>query len=380
VAFNPSSIIPPTDMFGSDATTAGHIATIQRLVHQDDERVATIQRLTELDSDRVATIQRLMELDASRIATIERLVEHNRQLTASLAHLPVQQSMQQDDERSDAIRRLMELDADRVATIQGLMTLDAGRVAKIDSLAKGNELLASSLKQISGRFYETDGLIAMDRNLEFMDEPVFAEAWRKSREANKEGWPGGVPDVRWRAAIAVWAARNGLRLEGDFVECGVHTGLFSLVIFHALKFEKEPRSFYLFDTFNGIPLSGLEGIELEHAVASNAGPYVDVWDIARRNFAPFKNAKLVKGRLPDTLSEVDIGPISYLLVDLNIAAPEKAVIETLWDRLVPGAAVIIDDYGWSACKAQYDMWNAFAKRVDHHIAPLPTGQGLLIKR
>ena len=48
---------------------------------------------------------------------------------------------------------------------------------------------------------------------------------------------------------------------------------------------------------------------------------------------------------------------------------------------MPGAIVIIDDYGWLACKAQYDMWNEFAtKHVDHAIAPLPTGQGLMIKR
>ena len=88
----------------------------------------------------------------------------------------------------------------------------------------------------------------------------------------------------------------------------------------------------------------------------------------------------VRGILPGTLSQVKFGRIAYLSMDLNNAAPEKAVIEQLWDRLVPGAMIILDDYGWTECKAQYDMWNAFARRVDHHIAPLPTGQGLLIKR
>lgn len=310
--------------------------------------------MTERENYLVATIDRLMAVDVDRVATIDRL-------------------MANDVERVQTIKGLMAVDAERVAKTEGLM-------ATVDRLLAADAQRVIDMKALSDRFYATDGLTALGRNLEFMDEPVFAAAWEKTYQANKKGWPDGVPDVRWRSAIALWAARHALHLEGDFVECGVHTGLFSLVICHALNFGSLARRFLLFDTFNGIPLEGLVGEELEHAIASNANLYIDVFAIAMENFAPFKNARLVRGELPGTLSKVDFGKISYLMMDLNIAAPEKAVISQLWERLVPGAIVLIDDYGWLACKTQYDMWNEFAKSVDHCIAPLPTGQGLLIKR
>ncbi len=350
-------------------------ATIQRLLEQDADRVITIQRLQEQDTDRVATIQRLQEQDADRVATIQRLQEQDIGRVAT-----IQQLQEQDVGRVSTIDLLMEQDASGAATVQRLTELDSTRVSTINRASDDIARLLASLKEMSKRFYETDGMIASDRNMEFMDEPVFAEAWRKSREASVPGWPAGVPDVRWRAAIALWAARACLSLKGDFVECGVHTGLLSLVILNALDFGKKPRPFYLFDTFDGIPLEGLEGEELVHAKASNADIYTDVWGLAQKNFAPYKNARLVRGKLPGTLDQVKLGPIAYLSMDLNVAATEEAVMECLWDLLVPGAIVVVDDYGWIACKAQYEMWNAFANERGHYIAPLPTGQGLLIKR
>ena len=55
--------------------------------------------------------------------------------------------------------------------------------------------------------------------------------------------------------------------------------------------------------------------------------------------------------------------IACVLASLDAAATEKAVIETLWEHLVPGAVVVLGDYGWSATKAQHDMWNDFARKV-----------------
>jgi hypothetical protein len=33
---------------------------------------------------------------------------------------------------------------------------------------------------------------------------------------------------------------------------------------------------------------------------------------------------------------------------MNIVVPELAAIEYFWDRLVPGAVVVLDDYAWGA--------------------------------
>ena len=107
--------------------------------------------------------------------------------------------------------------------------------------------------------------------------------------------------------------------------------------------------------------------------------YPDCWEIAQHNFAPYPRARLVRGMVPNTLATVDIGPVCYLCIDMNIAAPERAAMEHFWPRLVTGAPVIFDDYGWTPYRAQKDSLDAFARSHGVEIATLPTGQGLLIK-
>ena len=66
---------------------------------------------------------------------------------------------------------------------------------------------------------------------------------------------------------------------------------------------------------------------------------------------------------------------------MNKAETEIAVLERLFERVVPGGIVILDDYEWSGVyrrqKISEDAW--FAAR-DYRVIPLPTGQGLVIKR
>lgn len=221
--------------------------------------------------------------------------------------------------------------------------------------------------------YLADGLGVKNKNLKFLDDTAFQRGWERAVEGSRSGWAGNVPDVRWRAHTALWAARHGMNLEGDFVECGVFLGLLSLTICHALEFGKTGRNFYLFDTFNGLPDDG--SLEAKR----NNGLYFDCFEQASANFAPFPNARLVKGTLPATLEGVPIKKIAYLSVDLNHAAAEKAVIEELWNRLVSSAVVVIDDYAFGGHDDQYGIWNAFAASKNLSVLTMPTGQGLLIK-
>ena len=366
---------------------------IERLIHGDAERVSKIAQMAE-DFEKMRAnyigqqevLERLSQENTERLTKIgemdrdyKRLYEAYQSIHETL-HATWRENAENEAGRVSTINSLMELDATRVSSIKQLDQLNIDRVATIERLMDRDADRLTTISELTDRFFVSDGITALGRSTEFMDEPIFANAWEKSAEANVEGWPNGVPDVRWRASIALWAARNGLHLQGDFVECGVHTGLLSLVIFHALNFSALSRNFYLFDTFNGVPLDGLEGVERELAIASNEHVYLDVWDIAKRNFSPFKNAKLVRGVLPDSLNAVKFDKIAYLSMDLNVADAEICVIERLWDHVVPGAIILLDDYGWAGCKQQFTAWNDFANRVEHHIAVLPTGQGLLIKR
>lgn len=229
--------------------------------------------------------------------------------------------------------------------------------------------------------YFSDGLGVTNRELGFLTDKTFAAAWDKAVLLNREGWSRRreVPDVRWRAHVCCWAARHGLDIEGDFVECGVHTGLFSLTVCNFLNFATKKKRFLLFDTFAGIPLDGLSEEEKADAVEHNEKLYFDVYGYAKRNFAEFPNAHLIRGILPESLEAVSVERIAYLSVDLNNATSERKTIEALWPKLSPGACVVIDDYAHRGYRPQYDMWNEFASRAGKSVLTLPTGQGLLIR-
>lgn len=228
---------------------------------------------------------------------------------------------------------------------------------------------------------EMDNVRVVKKNTSFLDEPRFKAAWEFSRKGNEEAWKkqGNVPDIRWRAHVCCWAAHNVSGLEGDFVEFGVHGGLLSMAICHYLDFAKADKRFYLFDTYEGIPTGDLSGEEKATADTRNGSYYFDVFAIATRNFAPFPNAVLVKGALPKTLNETPISKIAYLSIDLNSARYERECIERVWDRIVPGGHVVLDDYAFKNHEDQYDMWNEFTASRGHMVLTLPTGQGLIVK-
>jgi O-methyltransferase len=237
-----------------------------------------------------------------------------------------------------------------------------------------------SILGLKGYDYRADGFAVRKRNLSFFKDKLFASAWEETRQATARGFKKGkVPDVRWRAFTGVRAAEQALLTDGDFVECGVHNGLLSGMICRCLDFSKIARTFFLFDTFQGIPLAGLRGAEAQGAAALNAEKYGDYYEIAASNFGAFPNVKLVRGSLPGTLAEIDGRKIAYLSIDLNSATYEMQVIGRLWEQLSQGAVVVVDDYGFINCKDQYEAWNDFAKKVGHPIFYLPTGQGMIFK-
>lgn len=229
-----------------------------------------------------------------------------------------------------------------------------------------------------------DGTMKMGgRNVDFLTDPRFVEANQAGLDAGLQfTWPGtgNVIDMPWRVHIACWAAAHAVHLPGDLVECGVHTGSLSLAICKYIDLNSTGKSFYLFDTFTGIPVEQMAGDELPFRTDENRMYYQqDSYETARKNFEPYPNVRLVRGRVPDTLASVEIEAVSYLSLDMNIAAPEVAALEFFWPKLSTGAIVLLDDYGWTHYRPQKVALDRFAAERKVGIATLPTGQGLLIK-
>ncbi|MBL6854342.1 MAG: polysaccharide biosynthesis C-terminal domain-containing protein [Alphaproteobacteria bacterium] len=221
--------------------------------------------------------------------------------------------------------------------------------------------------------FNADGLIAF-HGADFLSDPRFLHAYAEGMARCD-----GPVQLQWRVRVAIWAAQLGAKLNGDFVECGVNTGIFAGAIMDYLSFEKlTDRRFFLLDTFEGIPEAGL-GADSKSSLEYRNSQYRNVYDVVRSYFSKYPNAVIVRGIIPATLPQVASERIAYLSIDMNVPEPEIAAGEYFWPKLVPGAPILLDDYNYRGFETQRAAWNAFAKRVGVDILPLPTGQGLLIK-
>src|ERR1700730_9803803 len=217
--------------------------------------------------------------------------------------------------------------------------------------------------------FDADGMKLWDKNLKSLQDPRFVEAYAR-----------GAPDyvhIEFRAYVACWAASHAAKLPGDFVECGVNEGWLSLTICNYLDFNAFGKSFFLLDTYDGIPSEQISERESARAALHH---YVDCYEATKTRFAAFPNAKLIKGRVPETLLTASIDRISYLSIDMNIAKPERDAIEFFWPKLATGGVVVLDDYAFSGYDAQHETMDEFAAKMGVSILTLPTGQGLLIKQ
>jgi hypothetical protein len=220
--------------------------------------------------------------------------------------------------------------------------------------------------------YNQDGLATV-HGADFLADPRFQQSYRLGELT------GSFRQnlIHWRVHVACWAASHAKLLEGDFVECGVYRGGLSRAIINYIGFEKLDKRFFLLDTFHGLVDAYIS--DEEKRLGKTAGGYEECYDAVRETFAPFPNVRVIRGTVPETLFEVDSQKICYLSLDMNCAPPEIAAAEFFWDKLVPGATILLDDYNWAGYETQRRAFDQFAARKHISILCLPTGQGLIIK-
>jgi len=217
---------------------------------------------------------------------------------------------------------------------------------------------------------------AIVHNHEFMRDPRFVAAYERGAVA--EGYD---PKYFWRSHVALWCASVALALGGDFVECGVCRGMLSSSIMAYLDWNNIDRRFFLFDTFTGLDETQVADEDIRAGtLASFREMYKeDIYEAAVKNFAEFKNVAIIRGSVPSTLSTVEINDVAYLSIDMNNSAPEIAAANYFWDKLKPGAPILLDDYGFVRYETQKRAFDKWAAGHGVEILALPTGQGLIIK-
>ena len=226
-----------------------------------------------------------------------------------------------------------------------------------------------TLAEAFGYTFAGDMLITLDRNVSFLEDQRFMQAFNPAAVDETE------KSLVWRLHVLCWCAFNSLRAEGDFVECGVFRGLSTAVAARYLEFGSQPREWYLYDTFAGIPADQLNTGHSNPEYFQTPGLY----EAAVQRFAEYRNVHVVRGRIPEVLAERAPARVAFLHLDLNSAAAEAAALEFFAERFSPGAFVLLDDYGWRGFREQKLAADRFFGRLGKPIMELPTGQGLVIK-
>ena len=231
---------------------------------------------------------------------------------------------------------------------------------------KMTALMQEASTRVAPAHHFADNFFTWARNNSMLDDAAFVAAWQANLESDSD------KAIIWRRYILACAAYHCIQLDGDFVECGAYTGVGVKTVVDYLGGTAFPKDFWIYDLFEHD-----EGM-LHHAMPE-LGP--GLFERVKRKFEAYPQVKVFKGEIPAVFDRQSPTAIAYLHIDLNQAPAEVAALEELFDRVVPGGIVILDDYEWAGPyrkqKLAEDPW--FQAR-GYRVIPLPTGQGIVIKR
>ena len=219
--------------------------------------------------------------------------------------------------------------------------------------------------------YNADGLATL-HNAECLVAPRFRDAYDVASRVT-----GNTHNLLWRRYLAAWAAEQASRLDGDFVDSGVDRGLNAHTIIRYLDFARLGKTYYLCDTFSGwVP----ELFSEAERQGGKVGPgrYGDTYEEVKSSFSAYPFVSLVRGAVPDSLSQVTAEKIAFLCLDTNCLAAEIGALEYFWDKIVPGGIVLIDTYTFHSVKLIKTAIDDFLRERGVTALSLPTGQGLVI--
>ncbi|MGZ8552910.1 MAG: TylF/MycF/NovP-related O-methyltransferase [Chitinophagaceae bacterium] len=217
-------------------------------------------------------------------------------------------------------------------------------------------------------------------NADFLKDPKFQAAYALSKSMDSEGLLKNY-DIEWRIHVLCWAAEYASNLEGDFIDFGCRTGIFARAIHHFIDLRSLNKKYYMLDTFSGLDSRFSSGDELNSSlnVFYKKENTEQLYNSVLMSFAKFP-VKVIKGAVPETLSQVDTTKLAFVSVDMNSVEPEVAALEFCWHKLVPGGIIVLDDYGYNnQFNAQKKAHDKFAESKGVNVLNVPTCQGIIIK-
>lgn len=250
------------------------------------------------------------------------------------------------------------------------------KISKLPKVFRGVGLLMRHLIRNKDRyFYKQDGMATI-HNFSFLNEKRFQYSLASAIKAS-----GFDYKINLRLHQAIWCADHAVRRDPSavFVELGTGRGYVMSAVLAALEFNnplKLPSKVLLFDTF--VPFK-TDFKSKQDPLSDVCIYYADSYEQTSAQFAKYDQVQLIKGKLPETLDQINNSLISFLHIDLNAADIEFECLRKLWASIIPGGVILLDDYAYSGYEYTHTKLNNLASILKVSILVTASGQGIILK-
>ena len=142
--------------------------------------------------------------------------------------------------------------------------------------------------------------------------------------------------------LVLEAMKHFQNSPGDIAEVGAYEGGNALCVLQSPAWRDDQRRYYVFDSFEGFP-----DLSAHDPRTFTAGDYATqkTFQEVKSQFAPFPEAHIVKGYVPQTFSAVPPDDkFAVVFYDCDLYQPALDTYEFFWDRLLEGGLILVHDY------------------------------------
>ncbi len=177
------------------------------------------------------------------------------------------------------------------------------------------------------------------------------------------------------------AFRNPALAAGAVVECGTWRGGMAAAL---VEVGGPNRTYCFLDSFQGLPPAGdLDGDAAKTWQADTSAPgyydncaatIEDFRSVIRMAAATSDTVRIVPGFFEDSFKTFAPPPIAVLRLDVDWYESTKQCLEHLWQHVLPGGLIVLDDYyAWSGCALAVHEFLAATKATER-IRQSPVGR------
>ncbi|MFB3789248.1 MAG: TylF/MycF/NovP-related O-methyltransferase [bacterium] len=176
----------------------------------------------------------------------------------------------------------------------------------------------------------------------------------------------------------LWSlVEQSAKLQGCLIEIGVWKGGTGSLIAKKARLAGIADSVYLCDTFSGVVKASPRDFHYkggEHADTSRR----EVEELTAA--LALTNVVILEGVFPDETA-LDLGEKTFRFchIDVDVYYSAKDILDWIWDKMVTGGIIVLDDYGFEGCEGITQLINEQRNYPDRLIIHNLNGHAIVIK-